>query len=66
VLGVLLLGVLELELVLLMLFGAGADVGVLFGEVPGNLNSNIEADNDRVILACDANTEFLGCEVGKE
>ena len=60
----LLLGVLELELVLLLLFGAD-DVSVLFGGVPGNLDRSVGADNDRVILACDADTEFPGCEVNK-
>jgi hypothetical protein len=61
--GVLLLGV---ESVLLLLFGAGGDVSVLFRGVPGNLDRSVEADNDCVILACDADTEFLGCEVSRE
>jgi hypothetical protein len=67
VLGVLLLGVLVLELllVLLMLFGAGGDVGVFFGEDTGNLDRNVVADHDRVIPG-DADAKSLGCEVSKE
>jgi len=64
-LGVVLLGVLVLELllVLLMLFGAG---GVLFGEDAGSLDRNIVVDDNRVIIACNVDAKFLGCEVSKE
>jgi hypothetical protein len=51
--------VLELLLVLLM-FGAGGDVGVLFGKGADNASGNFVADYGLVVLANDIHSEFLG------
>jgi hypothetical protein len=64
-----LLGVLVLELLLallMLLFGAGDDVGILFWEDAGNLHRNIVVDYNRVILACDVDAKFFGYEVSIE
>jgi hypothetical protein len=65
VLGVLLLGVLVLELllVLLMLFGAGGDVRVLFGEDTDNTGGDFLVNYSLVVFAYDVASEFLGGEV---
>jgi hypothetical protein len=60
VLGVL---VFELLLVLLMLFGAGGDVGVLFGENADDAGGDFVVDYSLVVLAYDVDSEFLGWEV---
>jgi hypothetical protein len=61
VLGVLLLGVLVLELllVLLMLFGPG-DVRVLFREDADNTGGDFLVNYSLVIFAYDVASEFLG------
>jgi hypothetical protein len=56
--------VLELLLVLLM-FGAGGDVRVLFGIDTDNANGNFVADYSPVILANDIDSEFLGGNASK-
>ena len=64
-LGVLLLGVLasELLLVLLMLLGVGGDVGILFGE--DNAGGDFMVDYCLVVVAYDVDSEFLGWEISK-
>ena len=64
-LSVLLLGVLALELllVLLVLFGAGGDVGVLFRENADEAGGDFVVEYSLVVLAYDVNSEFLGWEV---
>jgi hypothetical protein len=58
--------VLVLVLVLLVLFHVDGDMGVLFGEDAGDVDSNVVVDHDRVILAYSAHTEFLGWEVSNK
>ena len=63
----LLLGVLVLDLLVLSrLFSAGSGVGILFREGAGNLDRNIVAQHNHIILACNVNTKFLGSKVSKE
>jgi hypothetical protein len=65
VLGVLLLGVIVLELLLvpLMLFGAGGDVRVLFGEDADNTGGDFLVNYSPIVFAYDVASEFLGGEV---
>jgi hypothetical protein len=60
VLGVLFLGVLvlELELVLLMLFGTGGNMAVLFGEDTNDVGDNFAVDYGR--LRCRCRIPWLG------
>ena len=56
--------VLELLLVLLM-FGAGDDVRVLFGVDADNASGNFVADYSLATFADDIDSEFLGGNVSK-
>jgi hypothetical protein len=53
----------EIELELLMLFGLGGDVGVLFREDRDDARDSFAVDCDLVVLAYDVDVELLGWEV---
>ena len=46
-------------LLVLLIFGAGGDVGVLFGKDADNASGNFVADYSLVVLANDIDSEFL-------
>ena len=50
---------------MLLMFGAGGDVGVLFGKDADNASGNFVADYSLVVLANDIDSEFLGGDDSK-